>query len=133
MLSGITAHPLLLAPIIAMATLVAYTIKNASKIKRFTMQPIEHTELRAVTASIHGLYICHQCDVIFNTAYCPSCGEEGMIPLVRLTGSFAKLEYDMNKIRQGAVIETTPCNQKDLNVKLIDIPSEVMQLNYGTT
>jgi hypothetical protein len=43
--------------------------------------------------SIHGMFICYQCDTIFTTAYCPGCNEPAAIPLVRLTGSLGGCNF----------------------------------------
>ncbi|MGC8491064.1 MAG: hypothetical protein ACP5SH_04930, partial [Syntrophobacteraceae bacterium] len=41
---------------------------------------------------IRGMYVCYQCDTIFNTALCPNCNEEASIPLIHLTGSIQEDE-----------------------------------------
>lgn len=41
---------------------------------------------------IRGLYVCYQCDTVFNTAQCPNCHEEAAIPLIYLTGSILEDE-----------------------------------------
>jgi predicted transcriptional regulator len=45
-----------------------------------------------IFAHIREMYICYQCDTIFNTARCPECNEEGIIPLIHLTGSIIEDE-----------------------------------------
>jgi uncharacterized alpha/beta hydrolase family protein len=45
-----------------------------------------------IFGSIRGMYVCYQCDTIFNTAQCPRCYEEAMIPLIHLTGSVMQNE-----------------------------------------
>ncbi len=45
-----------------------------------------------ISAHIHGMYVCYQCDTIFNTPQCPECNEEAVIPLIRLTGSILENE-----------------------------------------
>jgi len=52
-----------------------------------------------IFAPIRGMYICYQCDNIFNTPRCPACDEEAVIPLVHLTGSI------MEEDRITAVID----------------------------
>ncbi len=47
----------------------------------------ERPDLPLIFAPIRGMYVCYQCDTIFNTARCPKCGEEAVIPLIHLTGS----------------------------------------------
>jgi hypothetical protein len=41
---------------------------------------------------IRGMYVCYQCDTIFNTLRCPGCNEEAVIPLIHLTGSIIENE-----------------------------------------
>ncbi len=53
----------------------------------------------SIFAPIRGMYVCYQCDTIFNTAQCPLCNEDAAIPLIHLTGSI--LEND----RLAAVME----------------------------
>jgi hypothetical protein len=36
------------------------------------------------------MYVCYQCDTVFNTVRCPKCDEEAVIPLVHLTGSIVE-------------------------------------------
>jgi hypothetical protein len=38
------------------------------------------------------MYICYQCDTIFNTVRCPQCGEQAVIPLIQLTGNIIENE-----------------------------------------
>ncbi len=40
-----------------------------------------------IFGSIRGMYVCYQCDTIFNTLKCPVCNEEAVVPLIQLTGS----------------------------------------------
>lgn len=44
----------------------------------------------AVFGPIRGMYVCYQCDTVFNTAQCPGCREEALIPLIHLTGSIVE-------------------------------------------
>ena len=41
---------------------------------------------------IRGMYVCYQCDTIFNTPKCPVCNEDATIPLIHLTGSVMQFE-----------------------------------------
>ena len=41
----------------------------------------------SIFGPIRGMYVCYQCDTVFNTAQCPVCHEEATIPLIHLTGS----------------------------------------------
>ncbi len=45
-----------------------------------------------IFAPIRGMYVCYQCDTIFNTPQCPECNEEAVIPLIHLTGSILENE-----------------------------------------
>jgi hypothetical protein len=47
----------------------------------------ERPDPPSIFAPIRGMYVCYQCDTIFNTARCPECDEEAVIPLIHLTGS----------------------------------------------
>ena len=44
----------------------------------------------AIFGPIRGMYVCYQCDTVFNTIRCPKCNEEAVIPLVHLTGSIVE-------------------------------------------
>ena len=41
----------------------------------------------SIYGPIRGMYVCYQCDTIFNTEQCPVCYEQATIPLIHLTGS----------------------------------------------
>ena len=41
---------------------------------------------------IRAMYVCYNCDTIFNTVRCPMCREEATIPLIQLTGSVIQNE-----------------------------------------
>jgi len=45
-----------------------------------------------IFGSIRGMYVCYQCDTIFNSPRCPGCDEEAVVPLVQLTGSIIEDE-----------------------------------------
>jgi hypothetical protein len=49
---------------------------------------------------IRGMYVCYQCDTIFNSVRCPACNEEAIIPLIYLTGSISQDERVANVIRR---------------------------------
>ena len=40
----------------------------------------------AIFGPIRSMYVCYQCDTVFNTPYCPECNEEAVVPLIHLTG-----------------------------------------------
>lgn len=46
----------------------------------------ERPDPPSIYAPIRGMYVCYQCDTIFNTTQCPKCAEDAVIPLVHLTG-----------------------------------------------
>ncbi len=52
----------------------------------------ERPDPPSIFGPIRGMYVCYQCDTIFNTAQCPTCFEEAMIPLIQLTGSVIQNE-----------------------------------------
>lgn len=41
---------------------------------------------------IRAMYVCYQCDTIFNSSRCPRCNEEAVVPLIQLTGSIMEDE-----------------------------------------
>jgi hypothetical protein len=47
----------------------------------------ERPDPPSIFGPIRGMYVCYQCDTIFNTVRCPGCNEDAVIPLVHLTGS----------------------------------------------
>ena len=52
----------------------------------------DRPEPPAIFGPIRGMYVCYQCDTVFNTPQCPTCHEEATIPLIHLTGSIAQNE-----------------------------------------
>ncbi len=52
----------------------------------------ERPDPPSIFGPIRGMYVCYQCDTIFNTAQCPRCHAEAMIPLIQLTGSVIQNE-----------------------------------------
>jgi len=46
----------------------------------------------SIFGPIRGMYVCYQCDTIFNTTQCPGCYEDAVIPLIHLTGSIMEDE-----------------------------------------
>jgi uncharacterized alpha/beta hydrolase family protein len=52
----------------------------------------ERLDPPSIFAPIRGLFVCYQCDTIFNTPQCPVCEEEAAIPLIHLTGSVIQNE-----------------------------------------
>ena len=47
----------------------------------------ERPDPPSIFGPIRGMYVCYQCDTVFNTTQCPVCHEEATIPLIHLTGS----------------------------------------------
>ncbi len=47
----------------------------------------ERPDPPVVFAPIRGMFVCYQCDTIFNTPRCPECNEEAVVPLIQLTGN----------------------------------------------
>ncbi|MDR3569997.1 MAG: hypothetical protein P4L43_18395 [Syntrophobacteraceae bacterium] len=62
----------------------------------------------AIFGPIRGMYVCYQCDTIFNTTQCPGCYEEASIPLIYLTGSIMEDE----RVRAVARRLNTRANRK---------------------
>ena len=52
----------------------------------------EKPDHRMIYGPIRGMYVCYQCDTIFNTLRCPKCNEEAIVPLIHLTGSVLQTE-----------------------------------------
>ena len=52
----------------------------------------EKPDPAAIFGPIRGMFVCYQCDTVFNTSQCPGCHEEGSIPLIHLTGSILEDE-----------------------------------------
>jgi hypothetical protein len=50
----------------------------------------DRPEPPAIFGPIRGMYVCYQCDTVFNTPQCPTCREEATIPLIHLTGSIVQ-------------------------------------------
>jgi hypothetical protein len=53
----------------------------------------------SIFGPIRGMYVCYQCDTIFNTTQCPQCHEEASIPLIHLTGSVLEDERVASVLR----------------------------------
>jgi hypothetical protein len=96
-------------------------------------------------APIHGMYVCYQCDTIFNTAQCPICGEEAAIPLVHLTGSITEhesLAVVIGKLQEHstwklptfparqAIILAPPPGPKSSNGGVSEVPRTLRDSNY---
>ena len=96
-------------------------------------------------APIHGMYVCYQCDTIFNTARCPTCGEEAAIPLVHLTGSITEhesLAVVIGKLQEHstwklptfparqAIILAPPPGPKSSNGGVSEVPRTLRDSNY---
>jgi|GEM_PF-6575552 hypothetical protein len=52
----------------------------------------EKPDLPFLFGPIRGMYVCYQCDTIFNMLRCPVCDEEAILPLIHLTGSILENE-----------------------------------------
>ena len=65
----------------------------------------------AIFGPIRGMFVCYQCDTIFNTTLCPVCHEEASIPLILLTGSIVEDERVAavtNRLKARANWKLTP-------------------------
>ncbi len=83
MLNGLFTHyasEIFIGAVLAFALTRAISSGGKSRRK-------EKPDLPAVFGPIRGMYVCYQCDTVFNTAQCPGCREEALIPLIHLTGS----------------------------------------------
>jgi hypothetical protein len=68
----------------------------------------ERPDPPSIFGPIHGMYVCYQCDTIFNTARCPVCCEDAAIPLISLTGSVTqseKLTAAINRLQARSTSE----------------------------
>jgi len=62
----------------------------------------------AIFGPIRGMYVCYQCDTIFNTTQCPVCREEAVIPLIHLTGTISqneKLSVMMGRLQERSTLK----------------------------
>jgi hypothetical protein len=123
----IFAQPLLLFPLVALVLLMAYIVLQRRPIRwphSVHFKHVDREDPEMICAPIHGLFVCHQCDTVFNTRICPNCREDAMIPLVNLTGSFARLNYDVMKVLEEKKIEqrrllAAPVNTQPPDIKLV--------------
>jgi hypothetical protein len=76
--------------IFIVAVLAFALARSVSGVKRSGRK--EKPDPPPVFGPIRGMYVCYQCDLIFNTARCPGCQEEALIPLIHLTGSIQEDE-----------------------------------------
>lgn len=93
MLSGLFTQYASAAFIVAVVALVLSRLAFSGKKSRRKEKP----DPPAIFGPIRGMYVCYQCDTIFNTTQCPGCHEEAAIPLIHLTGSI------MEDVRVAAV------------------------------
>lgn len=93
----------------------------------------EKPDPEPVFASIHGMYVCYQCDTIFNTPQCPKCNEDAVIPLVHLTGSVIEDERVtaiLDKLQQHNSWKI-PAFQEGQAVTLLHAPSSKPESSNG--
>jgi hypothetical protein len=79
--------------------LVILLVLSASRKKSRQERP----DSPPIFGPIRGMYVCYACDTIFNTARCPTCAEEAVIPLVQLTGTIAeddRIAVVISKLRE---------------------------------
>ncbi|MGC9197009.1 MAG: hypothetical protein ACP5IL_16380 [Syntrophobacteraceae bacterium] len=76
--------------ILIVAVLAFALARSVSGVKRSRRR--EKPDPAPVFGPIRGMYVCYQCDLIFNTAQCPGCQEEAKVPLIHLTGSILEDE-----------------------------------------
>ena len=106
---------------------ISLAIKQNTKYKRYKRrkdlnfeyvsmnQPSDGAE-RPVFAPIRKMYICYQCDTVFNTDICPNCQEKAVIPLSRLTGIVTET---IKKVKEKINIPSEEYSTPEL-----EIPSE---------
>jgi len=85
MLNEIYAHygsAIFLSTLVCIVLLGAICFRNKPRKDR--------PEPPAIFGPIRGMYVCYQCDTVFNTVRCPKCNEDAVIPLVHLTGSIVE-------------------------------------------
>jgi hypothetical protein len=85
MLNELYAHH---GSVIFLGTLVCIVILGATFAR--TKPRKEKPDPPAIFGPIRGMYVCYQCDTVFNTIRCPNCDEDAVIPLVHLTGSIVQ-------------------------------------------
>lgn len=111
MLDGLLNHYASVILIVAALALVLSRILAASRRARRRERP----DPEAIFGPIRGMYVCYQCDTVFNTAYCPGCHEEAVVPLINLTGSILESEN---------VVAIVSRIKARTNWKLAAVPSE---------
>lgn len=88
----------------------------------------ERPDPPSIYAPIRGMYVCYQCDTIFNTPRCPECNEEAVVPLIHLTGSLIKNERITTVIEkmQGRTTWKLPIFQTFQDVEAVTPGPEVI-------
>jgi len=88
---------------------VAYTIRKTSRTKWTRYN--ESMDTNILYGPIRGMFVCYECDTIFNTPMCPECHEEAVIPLIRLTGSVTDVKVKQAKEAEAATNVSTICEK----------------------
>ncbi|MDA8306521.1 MAG: hypothetical protein M0Z81_06820 [Deltaproteobacteria bacterium] len=88
MLNGLFTH---YASVIFVGAVLAFALSRVLSYGKNSRRK-EKSDPPAIFGPIRGMYVCYQCDTIFNTVECPVCHEEALIPLVHLTGSITEDE-----------------------------------------
>jgi len=78
----------------------------------------ERPDPPCIFGPIRGMYVCYQCDTIFNTPQCPTCNEEAAIPLIHLTGSIIQNErltamIDRLQVRSTWILQISQDGETD--------------------
>jgi len=76
--------------VIFLGTLVCITLLEVTSYRKKPRR--EKPDPPSIYGPIRGMYVCYQCDTVFNTPQCPECNEEAVVPLVHLTGSIEEDE-----------------------------------------
>ena len=81
-----TDHGVELFPIVVLFLVLLAIRSSKKKVRK------ERPDPPLIYGPIRGMYVCYQCDTVFNTPRCPECLEEAVIPLIHLTGSLTEDE-----------------------------------------
>ena len=94
----------------------------------------ERLDPPSIFAPIRGLFVCYQCDTIFNTPQCPVCEEEAAIPLIHLTGSVIqneRLSTLIDRLQERGTMKLPIFQYADVEVP--EAPSRLEPTNGGAS
>src|SRR5271157_5852608 len=90
----LTNHGLVTFPVLLFLLVLSGIIASRKKPRK------ERPDPPFIFGPIRGMYVCYQCDTIFNTPRCPECLAEAALPLIHLTGSITEDERVAALIRK---------------------------------